>query len=412
MKLSGGALSLLTVLLIFALLGAGVVWRLLDDNGDSGTNQTSTELPETAGIEVDPALQFAGAQPVAVEPVLRDTLWIHLSGSGEAVANRRSEVATRAAGVVQEVFVQENDMVSEGDILIQLDTSEVSMEVAQAEWSLLSAEADFRERMLLDSDTASLRRLGLIGPGGVVDRDVMAERERIARVMSGLNQAELNLEQARMRLEWTRVRAPFSGRVANLQAVEGSYLGTGAQVLTLLELDPIRIHVEAIESMVPFLARGRRAVVRFTAFPGEFEARVHSINPEVDSDARSARLTLVMPNPDHRILPGMWTRVLVEATDFPDRILVPRDAVVERGERRPVVFVARNLNDNLEGITEWRYVTLGERNESYFEIVPHPETQMLEPGEFVLVDGHQYIGHDVAIRIVENVAAEGGVVVR
>ncbi len=411
MKLSGGVLSLLTLLLIFAILGAGIVWRLMDDNGNGSTAQAGPDLPDTEGVEVDPALRFAAAQPVEVAPVLRDTLWIHLSSAGEAVANRESQVATRASGLVQEVHVRENDLVSEGDILIQLDTSEVSMEVAQAEWRLLTAEAQYREQMIIDADTAALRRAGVLGPGGVVDRDVLAERERIARVTSGLNEAELALEQARMRLEWTRVRAPFAGRVANLRAVEGAWMGNGAEVLTLLELDPIRIHVEAIESMVPFLQAGRRGVVRFTAFPGEFEARVRTVNPMVDRDGRSARITLEMPNPGHRILPGMFARVNIEATDFPDRTLVPRNAVVER-DRRPVVFVARNLNDEGHGITEWRYVTLGERNEHYFEIVEHPETSMVHEGEFVLVEGHQTIGHDVEIRVVESVAVEGGIVFR
>jgi RND family efflux transporter MFP subunit len=179
-------------------------------------------------------------------------------------------------------------------------------------------------------------------------------------------------------------------------------------VLTLVELDPIKIQVNALESELPFLAEGRRASVRLSAFPGEvFTARVESVNPIVDSDTRSARVTLTMPNPNHRIRPGMYAGVSVDAQAFPNRVLIPREAVVER-DRREVVFMASRLNEDGQGVAEWRYVTTGHRNETHVEILLDAETDVLEPGEIVLVDGHHYIAHDTPIRLVEDVAAAGG----
>lgn len=63
--------------------------------------------------------------------------------------------------------------------------------------------------------------------------------------------------------------------------------------------------------------------------------------------------------------------------------------------------------DGSRGLAKWRYVTTGRENETYVEIVPGDEG-MVEPGEIVLVDGHQYLAHDTPIRLVENVAAAGG----
>lgn len=385
MTLSRTGLSLLTVLLLLVGLAAGVGWRLLsaDEDGDAVRSQ----LPDTEGVEAEGARQLAGPQLVEGAVVIQDTLWVPVAASGQAAANRQSRVATRTAGLVEAVRVQENDLVQGGALLVQLDTSEVAMERARAESELLSAQVEFEERMLFAGDEVLL------------DEEGRRERERIVRATTGLNQAEVTMQQARMEFEWTRIRAPFQGRVADLLAVEGAYLGSGEEVLTLVELDPIRVEVNALESEVAFLEAGRRASIRFAAFPGEeFTGTVRSVNPIVDQETRSARVTLVLPNPDHRIRPGMYARVSVDAQAYPNRILIPRGAVVER-DRREVVFMASELDDEGQGRAEWRYVTTGFRNETHVEILPDEATSLLEPGEVVLVDGHHYLAHDTRIRM-------------
>ena len=63
--------------------------------------------------------------------------------------------------------------------------------------------------------------------------------------------------------------------------------------------------------------------------------------------------------------------------------------------------------DGNRGLAKWRYVTTGRENDTHVEIIPGDEG-MVEPGEVVLVDGHHYLAHDTPVRLVENVAAEGG----
>jgi membrane fusion protein, multidrug efflux system len=395
MKLSRGLLSLLTVLVIFAALAAGVGWRLLSD-GETGSTPQASQLPDTEGVEVASAAQFAGAQVVEGAEVFRDTLWVPVIADGQAEAYRRSEIATRTEGVVQAVYVRENEYVEAGALLVQLDTVQAARNVAEAEFALTSAEAEYDAGML-DVDPG--------GIFGVVDDSTRARRERIIRASTGIDARRQDVERAYEELEWTRVRAPFAGRIADLVAVEGAFLPSGGEVLTLLQLDPIKIEVNVGESEIQYMVEGRRASVRLPGFPTEeFTARVESTNPLVDPESRSARVTLVMPNPGHRVRPGMYARVSVEAQAYPDRVLVPREAVVER-DRRDVVFIARNVTDDGEAVAEWRYVTTGFRNQTHVEIVPHDDTRMLEPGEIVLVNGHHWLAHDTAVRIVENIRA-------
>jgi multidrug efflux pump subunit AcrA (membrane-fusion protein) len=144
----------------------------------------------------------------------------------------------------------------------------------------------------------------------------------------------------------------------------------------------------------------------FAAFPGEqFVGRVETINPQVDRDTRTAKVTVSVPNPGGRILPGMYARVSLEARKFPDRILVPRAAVLER-DRRTMLFVFDGAGGT--GLAKWRYVTTGLANDSLIEVIRHPDTEMVEPGERVLVNGHYTLIHDARVRIVPSVRESGG----
>jgi membrane fusion protein, multidrug efflux system len=395
MKTSRTLLSLLTVFLILAVVAGAVAWKVLRDEEPSA--QARPDLPDTDGVQVASADQFGGAVVVEGAEVIQDTLWIHVIASGHAEPYRKSTVASRSSGIVMEVRVRENQRVQAGDVLVRLDTLEASLDLAQARAGLIQAQADYDERMLFS---------GNILP----DEASRQELERIIRAASGLEQAEVNLLRAQMNMANTEVRAPFTGRIADLRAVEGAFLGSGAEVLTLAQLSPIKVEVNVGEADVVYMEAGRAARVRLSAYDGEvFDGRVESANPLLDLDARSARVTIVIPNTDERIRPGMWAEASIDARAYPGRVLVPREALLDRGEqRRPMVFMASGVGEDGQGTAEWRYVTPGLRNQTHVEILDHPETQSLRAGEIVLVDGHHTLGHQVRIRLVENVRVEGG----
>jgi membrane fusion protein (multidrug efflux system) len=211
----------------------------------------------------------------------------------------------------------------------------------------------------------------------------------------------VSVREAAINLDRTSVRAPFPGRIANLMVVEGQQASPGTELLTVVDLDPIKVEVQVLEAEIGYLTEGRRASVTFAAFPGEtFNGRISTINPVVDPDTRTARVTVLLSNPRGRIKPGMYARVSLDANFFPDRILVPRTAILEK-DRRTMLFVFE------DGRAKWRYVTTGLESDTQIEIVPNDETSMVEPGEVVLVDNHYYIIHDASIQLVENVPAAG-----
>lgn len=375
-------------------LAGGIYWRIAGSDSEGGSESSLATVPEGGAEQVSSAATFATNVSIPVEgaQAVRDTLVISVSAAAAAAAERRAIVYARVEGPVTNVRVRENQFVRAGEVLIEIDSTEYALRVRSAEAQVAQAFANYQGQVLGDDQ--------------IQDPEVRAERDRLARAKSGLDQAEVGLEQARLELERTRVRAPFSGRVANLKVVTGQTIAARDELVTVLDLDPIKVEVQVLEAEVGLLAPGRGAAISFAAFPGEtFRGTIATINPTVDRETSTARVTVIVPNRDGRILPGMYARVSLEARKFPDRILVPRAAILER-DRRTMLFVFEGEGDI--GLAKWRYVTIGLANDSLVEIVPNPETDVVEPGEWVLTDGHYTLTHDAQVRLVESVRAEGG----
>ncbi len=396
MSFSRRTLSLVTFLLILAVLGAGVGWRLWSE-GDSPDEATAAETnPDLP--DVSSAGQFSTdvPQPVRGAEASRDTLWIRVSAEGRAEAYRRATLSAQVEGRVDRLPARENALVGNAGLLLQIDTIDLALNVAQAEADLMTAQAEYRQITLFDDE--------------IVDDAIREERNRIARTRSQFDQRQVALRQAQIQLARSRVTAPFGGRVADLKVVEGQYVTVGTELMTVIDLDPIKVEVQVLEAALPTLSAGRRAEVTFSAFPGEeFLGRIRSINPMVDPETRTARVTVLLPNPDHRIKPGMYAEVSMDAEALPDRMIVPRAALLERGDgrRRTILFVYEPKEGESHGLAKWRYVSVGRENDTHVEILPDGEG-IVEPGEVVLVDGHHYLAHDTPVRLVEDVSAEGG----
>lgn len=383
MKLSRKILGYLSLVIILGALGAGIYYRLRPEPEEAEASENSSS---ESALPASASEQFATEvpQPVVGAEVIRDTLWITVTAAGQAEAIRRATVPSRVDGVVEEVLVEENALVAEGGLLMRFDTTEYALAAARARAGLVDAQARYLEMTFGDDE--------------MTDPVAREERDRLARARSGLAQAEVALREAEINLERTSVRAPFPGRIANLRVVEGQLATPGTELLTVVDLDPVKVEVQVLEAEIGYLAEGRRATVTFAAFPGEsFSGRISTINPVVDPDTRTARVTVRLSNPRGRIKPGMYTRVSLEANYFPDRILVPRSAILEK-DHRTMLFVYE------DGRAKWRYVTTGLENDTQVEIVPNEETSMVEPGEIVLVDNHYYLIHDAPVTLVENVS--------
>jgi RND family efflux transporter MFP subunit len=346
----GIAAALVAVLALSTAIYARIRGQGADGEGAAASG--SAPAAGAPGTSASGTFSTDVAIPVQGTPAARGTLVVAVGAAGQAEAWKRAIVTAQVTGRM----------------------------------------ARFREQTLFDER--------------ITDAATREERAKVARAKSGLEAAEVRLRKAQLDLQRTRLGSPFAGRIADVKVTPGQWVQQGAELMTVVDLDPIRVEVQVLESEVGFLAPGRVARVSFAAFPAEpFTGRVETINPVVESGTRTARVTVLVPNPQGRILPGMYARVSLDARRFENRVLVPRTAILER-DRRTMLFVYDG--DDRGGLAKWRYVTTGLQNESQVEIVPSEETDSVAPGETVLTDGHYTLIHDARVRLVDDVKKAGG----
>ena len=395
MRVTRRAVGLAVAFLTIAALGGFTFLRMrAADAPDGDADSTAVGRRVAAADSAGAGRASDVAIPVEGEEVVRDTLVVSVTATGQAAAQRQVVLAAQVAGRVTQLPVRESDRVGSGGLVAALDADEYRIALEEAKASQRTSEATFREQTLFDDR--------------ITDAALRAERQRTARAKSGLERAELAVEKAELDLRRTRLAAPFAGQVADVKVVPGQFVRAGDELATIVDLDPIRVEVQVLESEVGVLGQGRRAQVTFAAFPGEtFTGTIQTINPMVDQTTRTARVTVQVPNPARRILPGMYARVSLEARRFPDRVLVPRRAVLERDvDRRTLVFVYDG--DSRGGTAKWRYVTTGLGNATHVEIVDDPDVQGVKPGEVVLTDGHETLTDGARVRVVANVKQDEG----
>lgn len=410
--------KILTIVLIVIVLGAAAYYVFMV----KGVGLKA----DTAGEESEPEQRPTETPlPVKVGEVIRGDLIIRLKSPGEAVTNMHVGMKAEISGKVKRILVKESQRVKQGQVLLELDDREARLNLENSEASRLETLSKFileqqfagsnQEGTAPDSEGQSLikkfEEVSELYQKGMISQkeferrsrqmeiDIIksgAKKDEIMEVSQGLTQAEIQVKQARLALEKSQVRAPFSGIITNIQVSPGQHVSTGSDLFTLVNIDKVQVHAKVLESEIGKMKVGREVALKFSAYPGQvFKGRVHAISPIVDPADKTCNVIVEMVNVDQAVKPGMHAEVEIVAEIYPDRLLVPQDAILTRNQRK-LVFVVEGDR------AKWKYIAIGLENEEYAEVLPTDDPGgEIEPGNQVLIDGHFTIAHDARIRIVQ-----------
>jgi HlyD family secretion protein len=217
-----------------------------------------------------------------------------------------------------------------------------------------------------------------------------AKRNEVLLNKSGLTNAINAMNRAKLNLSYTEIRAPFSGVIANCNLVKRQRINAGEKLFKFLDVAKYRIEVGVIESEIINIDLGVRSSITLSAIPGMiYHGSVTNINPLIDNESKTCRVTIETPNSDSRIKPGMFANVLIESKVLRNRILLPKDALLVR-DKRNLVFVAEN------NLAKWNYIDIGAENEKYIEVINGVSQE-----DSVIVEGHYNLAHDARIKVIK-----------
>ncbi|MFI5398291.1 MAG: efflux RND transporter periplasmic adaptor subunit [Candidatus Binatia bacterium] len=234
-----------------------------------------------------------------------------LSGSGYVVTgDRYVSVGVRVPGRIDRYFVEEGESVHKGDPLVQIDDRDYRAAVGRAAAGLELARANLK---LAESELKRGRELRGQGVISQEEIDVLENKTAVAHASVGQLTAEL--DQARVNLDYTLLRAPTDGVVLAKTkevgeiAVPGGFVGSG-DLVRLANLSDMRAQVDVNEADLNRVRMGQPAQVTPDAYPdARYSAEVVKLYPQVDRQKGTLRVEVHILEPDARLLPDMSARI-------------------------------------------------------------------------------------------------------
>ena len=344
----------MTVMLVGVILLLGLIFVF---------NQAKTML-------IKHFISSAGLPPATVSTmIVQFEEWQPmLSSVGNMRAYRGVELSTGVEGLVEQVPVKSGMDVKEGSLLIKLvDAAEV------AQLQSLKAQAELA-KVINDRDKQQLAIQAI--SKNVFDTSAADAKSKRALV-----------QQQEALIVKKNLKAPFSGRVGIVTLNPGQYVSPSDKLMTLQTIDPIFIDFTLPQSTVSAIDVGQSIALSTDAYKGvTFAGKITAISPKVDLNTRNIQVEALLPNPDKKILPGMFANVNINLGDKVRLLTLPLTAVTYN-PYGSTVFIAKKterLGKDGQPVLEAQqvFVTTGSTRGDQVAI-----TKGLEAGATVVTSG-------------------------
>lgn len=305
-----------------------------------------------------------------------------LVSNGNLVALEKSELKFKVSEKLQHIYVKNGDYVKRGQVLAKLDAFTYQQKVNKAEIDLKQATLEFND--------LQIRRGFNTNNKDAIHKE---EYDKMA-IKSGYKNALHQLENARFDLKSTKLIAPFSGKIANINSKQHDQINSSKEFITLINDAVFEVEFYVIESELKDIKVKDKIDVEPFAVNKTYQGDIATINPQVEKDGTILIKALVKN--DGNLIEGMNVKVFIQK-DIPDQFVVPKAAVVLR-DNQEVLFTVK------KGKAYWTYIQTTLENSKEYAVIPHPDksSASLKVGDTIIVSNNLNLAHDSEIAIKTN----------
>lgn len=299
--------------------------------------------------------------------------------NGKLVALQKNDLKFEVSETLENLLVKNGDIVKQGQTLAVLRPFTYQQALTKAETNLQKAELEFQDK-LLGRGYASFN-----------EESIPKAEYAMLAIRSGYNDALHELKNAKFDLQSTKLIAPFSGKIANIEAKQYEQISSGETIMTLINDTVFDIEFYLIESEVGEIAVNDKINIAPFALSKTYEGQITTINPQVEKDGTV--LVKAKVKNDGSLMEGMNVKVFIQK-DVLEQFVVPKSAVILR-QNQEVLFTLKS------GRTYWTYVQTTNENSGEYSVIPHPDksSATLNPGDTIIVSGNLNLAHDVEVQI-------------
>ncbi|MEQ8382223.1 MAG: efflux RND transporter periplasmic adaptor subunit [Coleofasciculus sp. A1-SPW-01] len=414
---------------VFAVLSSSI---LLITNQIKPTNSMAgMEGHDMSGMSHDDMMQVNGAFnpiPVTVEVVQPGEFEANVSYTGSIMPYQEVVVYPRVAGQLTNYSVYPGDRVKAGQVLAQLDATERSTELAEAqaeadamETSLRASQVQIEEqtqeiaRLQAELDYLQLRQnrfATLVAEGAIAqdDLDIVASEVKAkqaairkaqaarARLLAEVDQNRAKVGQARAEVgtatvmqSYTKLQSPISGIIQTRMVDPGVVVQPGMGVLKIGDYSRVRLQANVAQEDAGYIRVGTPIQAQVPGVTDQpLTGKITSIFPQTNNDTRTVTVEAVVDNPQERLLSGQFLEMILLTNRKANTISVPRKAVVEFNGENSVWVIQDNQ-------AQRRQVERGMISGDRIEI-----TQGLKMGDRVITSGDSRLVPNVQVTVVDD----------
>jgi len=350
-----------------------LISALLFGCGHKGKNANNLENSNAAASGEKGKKTEEAAIPVKVATAKRGEISSFLEFDSILETESAVEVYPESSGLVVSVQAEVGDSVGAGQVIAELENEEQQVNVRES----LSRFKHLQSKFKRTEDLFA--------------RNLINQQDYDTEVFE-LEQAEINYERSRIRLEDTLIRAPVSGVISKRLTQEGERVTASNVLFSILNMDELFAEVNVPGQHMLEIQKGLKAEVVSEIIEGiSYNAEVKLVSPAIDSASGTFNVKVaVNPGSPHPIYPGMFVTVRIILDTKKDAVIIPKAAIVHEGEKMFVYAVK-------DKVAKKRAFRTGYSSSDVIESL-----NGVEEGETVIVLGHNALKDGAKVNIVDE----------
>lgn len=282
---------------------------------------------------------------------------------------KQIEISPEISGHVHDIIFKDGLSVEKNTPLIKLDDAIYKAKYQSAKAQLAFSESDYKRKIYLE------------GKGVIA-------KQAIEQALSDLKEKAAYLEEAKVMLEKTTLRAPFSGILGKSEVNRGDYVTNGQHVVTLTDTKHLRVEYDVPEKFFPLLKMGQRVMITTSTYPDkQFEGKISYRSPTVNAENRAISLYAEIDNEKNELAPGMFVHVTQHLGQDQHAVLVPARSLVPILDGEQIYKIQ---SDKAYPVT----VTIGKHYADKVQILAG-----LSVGDTIITDGQLKIRNGSLVKI-------------